>query len=191
MLGVFLDTETSGLDPFLHTPLELAFVVVDLFSGRELIAYQSLLQVSDEEWLARDLASLDVNGLTRKDLETGVARPQAAKEIEALFSGYQITNDRAFFICQNPSFDRPFFSKIVPPYRQEALRWPYHWLDLASMFWAKQAVFDQRTQEFKLSVSKDVIAQTLSIPPEARPHRAMNGVRHLLACYERLIGYPG
>ena len=28
MRGVFLDTETSGLDPFVHVPLELAFVIV-------------------------------------------------------------------------------------------------------------------------------------------------------------------
>ena len=190
MLGVFLDTETSGLDPFVHVPLELAFVIVDLLTGRELVAYETLFQTSDEAWLTRDLMSVKINGLTRKELDAGVSRSQAVKEIEALFSGCHISNDQAFFICQNPSFDRPFFSQIIPPYRQEALRWPYHWLDLASMYWALDVLKKQKESPFGLRVSKDTIAKSLGLEPEATPHRAMNGARHLLACYESLVGFP-
>ncbi len=190
MRGVFLDTETSGLDPFVHVPLELAFVIVDLLSGQELVAYETKFQVTDEAWLSQDLTSVAINGLTRKELDNGVTRSQAAKEIETLFSGYQVTNDQAFFICQNPSFDRPFFSQIIPAYRQEALRWPYHWLDLASMYWALKLVHQQKESPFGLHVSKNSIAQTLGLAPEQSPHRAMNGARHLLSCYERLIGFP-
>ena len=101
MLGVFLDTETSGLDPFVHVPLELAFVIVDLFSGRELAAYETLLQVDNEAWVSRDVNSVAINGLTREELDRGSTRSQAAKEIEGLFSDHHINNDRAFFICQN------------------------------------------------------------------------------------------
>ena len=190
MLGVFLDTETSGLDPFVHVPLELAFVIVDLFSGRELAAYETLLQVDNEAWVSRDVNSVAINGLTREELDRGSTRSQAAKEIEGLFSDHHINNDRAFFICQNPSFDRPFFSQIVPPYRQEALGWPYHWLDLASMYWALVMMKQQEGAPFGLKVSKNSIASSLGLPPEATPHRAMNGARHLLECYEHLVGFP-
>lgn len=191
MLGVFLDTETSGLDPFAHVPLELAFVIVDLVSGQELCSYDTLFQVSEEEWASRDLTSVAVNGLTREDLAKGIVPSRAMNEIEALFSNYQINNDRAFFICQNPSFDRPFFSKIIPSYRQEMLRFPYHWLDLASMFWAVQGVKKQMKEPFYVRVSKDTIAKALGLAPEETPHRAMNGVRHLLVCYKHLVGFPG
>ena len=190
MLGVFLDTETSGLDPFVHVPLELAFVIVDLVSGQELCAFETLFQVSEEAWAARDQTSVSVNGLTFEDVSKGILPSQAMPEIETLFSDYQINNDRAFFICQNPSFDRPFFSKIIPSYRQEMLRFPYHWLDLASMFWAIQGVKKQKREPFYIRVSKDTIAKALGLAPEATPHRAMNGVRHLLACYKHLVGFP-
>ncbi len=57
MFGVFLDTETSGLDPFVHVPLEIAFIIVNLCTGQELVSYETLLQVSDEAWLRRLMAS--------------------------------------------------------------------------------------------------------------------------------------
>jgi DNA polymerase-3 subunit epsilon/oligoribonuclease len=178
------------LDPFTHVPLELAFIIVDLVSGHEVASYETLLQVSEEAWSARDLTSVDINGLTRKELDKGVTRSQAGEKIESLFSTCQINNDRAFFICQNPSFDRPFFSQIIPPYRQEVFRWPYHWLDLASMYWASALVYKQTESPFGLRLSKNSIAQSLGLEPESTPHRAMNGARHLLACYERLVGFP-
>lgn len=191
MLGVFLDTETSGLDPFVHVPLEIAFLIVDLFSGRELVTFSRVFQVNDAAWERRDLKSIEINGLAQQDLKAGVTCSQAAQEIEVLFSKYSITNDRALFICQNPAFDRPFFTQIVPAYRQEELQWPYHWLDLASMYWALKAKDLQKTSPYGLPVSKNTIAKALGLPPESNPHRALNGARHLLACYERLVGFPG
>ena len=190
MLGIFLDTETTGLDPFVHVPLELGIAVVDLLSGKELAAYHTLLSVSDQEWAARDPKSIEINGHSWKELGSGVSRSEAATKIEMVFADLGLTNDRAVFICQNPSFDRPFFAQIVPQYRQEKLSWPYHWLDLASMYWALRVVQRQKTTPFHLVVSKDTIAKEMGLPPEERPHKAMNGVRHLKACYERLVGFP-
>jgi oligoribonuclease len=190
MLGVFVDTETSGLDPFLHVPIDLGVVVVDLSSGEEKASYETLLTVTDEEWHGKDPNSAAIHGLTFEQLATGVSRSAAAKAIEKLLVAAGVTNDKAFFICQNPSFDRPFFAKIIPQYRQEALQWPYHWLDLASMYWALVVTKGQHPVSQSISVSKDSIASALGLPPEKRPHRAINGVRHLISCYERLVGFP-
>jgi oligoribonuclease len=190
MIGVFLDTETSGLNPFKHVPLEIALCLVDLFSGKELASFQTFMKVSDEEWAASDPIALKINGLKKEDLLHGVKREEAASAIEEIFRHFDISRDRAYFICQNPSFDRPFFAQIIPPYRQESLRLPYHWLDLASMYWAQFLVKKQKQSEFFLSVSKDSIAQEFGIPPEKSPHRAMNGVLHLLECYRKLVGFP-
>jgi len=191
MLGVFLDIETSGLDPFLHDPLEIALIIVDLLHGKELGRYESVLQVTREEWTRRDPSSIEINKITLEELVKGKPREQVGREIEELLFHHSINNKRAFFICQNPSFDRPFFSKIIPQPRQQALDLPYHWLDLASMYFAERLIFEQRTQEFALGISKDAIAKSLSLAPEQRPHRAMNGVLHLLLCYTSLLGFPG
>jgi DNA polymerase-3 subunit epsilon/oligoribonuclease len=189
MLGVFLDTETSGLDPFVHVPLELGLSIVDLASGTVLGEFETLLRASDNEWAVHDPISIQINGLTKAQIDQGRPRADVAQEIEGLFSHHGIDNDRALFICQNPAFDRPFFSKIVPPYRQDVLHWPYHWLDLASMYWAIKLAGTDRVGSFGLNVSKDIIARELGISPEQRPHRAMNGVRHLIACYQGLVGW--
>ena len=40
------------------------------------------------------------------------------------------------------------------------------------------------------SFSKDSIAEYYGIEKEKKPHRAQNGVDHLLLCYETIIGFP-
>jgi len=189
MLGVFVDIETSGLDPFVHVPIDLGLVVVDLVTGQEKASYETLLSVTNEEWNAKDPTSASIHGISFEQLSCGIARGAAGEAIEKLLVSLGITNDTAFFICQNPSFDRPFFAKIVSQYRQEALHWPYHWLDLASMYWALVVTKGLHPVQHRFSVSKDAIASTLGLPPEKRPHRAINGVRHLISCYERLVGF--
>ncbi len=186
MLAVFLDTETSGLDPFLHVPLEIAFIIVDLCTGKELCSYERVLRISKKEWEERDPKSVLINGFTFEELQGGDSAENVSSEIEGIFSHFQITNERAFFICQNPSFDRPFFATIISTYRQEVLKMPYHWLDLASMYWALRASKEQ--SEFGIVISKDAIAYSLKLEAENRPHRAMNGTRHLFACYKELVG---
>jgi oligoribonuclease len=188
MLGVFLDSETSGLDPYIHTVLELAFVIVDLQSGRELLSWEAVLKPSLEDWERSDQKSLLIHGMSWEQLSSGIDLQEARLSIEEVCARFGIVQNRAVFICQNPSFDRPFFSKIIPPYRQEELHLPYHWLDLASMYWALILSKRQATT-LTISFSKDAIAKDCGLPPELHPHRAMNGVRHLLLCYEKLIGF--
>lgn len=190
MFGVFLDIETNGLDPFVHIPLEIALKIVNLKNGKLLAEYSSIIFSQEAEWVGFDSNSLLVNGFKKDELLKGKPRDIIQKEIKELFASYDITRGHAYFICQNPSFDRPFFGKMIPPYEQERLLWPYHWLDLASMYWALKLVQEQVIQEFGLNVSKDSIALRLGLDKETRPHRAMNGVNHLLACYTSLVSYP-
>jgi len=190
MLGVFLDIETNGLDPFVHIPLEIALKIVNLKNGVLLSEYSSIIFSQAEEWVGFDANSLLVNGFRKEELSQGRTKEEIQREIKELFALRDIRRGRAFFTCQNPSFDRAFFGRIIPPYEQEKLFWPYHWLDLASMFWALRLVTEQKSQEFDMNVSKDTIAMRLGLEKEARPHRAMNGVNHLLACYTNLVGFP-
>ena len=106
-----------------------------------------------------------------------------------------VVKDKAFFVCQNPSFDRPFFLQLISQERMKELNMPYHWLDLASMFWIKFfGSFTSCSPEEVYSLSKDSIAKYFGLDPEVRPHRALNGVNHLIECYNEVrkskIKYP-
>ena len=188
MLGVFLDTETNGLNPFKHKILEIAFKIIDIETGFCAAQYEAMIALSQAEWGLSDPDSLKVNGFSWDIAKKGRSLSQVAEEIKALFTKHRIVRGEAVFICQNPSFDRAFFHQFFSTEEQEELRFPYHWLDLASMFWAISIVEDQ--MPWITGYSKDKIAVAYHLPPEKQPHRAMNGVNHLLQCYEAVVGFP-
>jgi len=193
MLGIFLDQETTGLSPQKHRVLELAIRIIDLATGKEQGNYCAVIASSQEMWDSRDPMSILVNGFTLEEVLRGKPLEVVCREVIELMSRCGIRRGQSVFICQNPSFDRPFFSQIVDPYQQEKLFWPYHWLDLASMFWALEVKKCIRGQAFELNetaLSKDAIAKTFNLAPEAKPHRAMQGVDHLVLCYRHMVGFP-
>jgi DNA polymerase-3 subunit epsilon/oligoribonuclease len=188
LLGVFLDTETNGLNPFKHKILEIAFKILDIETGFCAAKYEAMIALSQAEWGLSDPDSLKVNGFSWDMAKNGRSLSQVAEEIGDLFVRHRIVRGEAVFICQNPSFDRAFFHQFFATEEQEELRFPYHWLDLASMFWAVSIVEGQ--MPWLKGYSKDKIAAAYHLPPEAQPHRAMNGVDHLLVCYEAVVGFP-
>ena len=195
MFGIFLDSETNGLNPKIHKILEIAYKIVDLSSGELKESYQAIVLQPEEMWAKSDPFSLKINGFTLDLLKKkGILEKKSAEEIIASFQKMHIDRKNAIFICQNPSFDRSFFSQLIDADLQEKLFWPYHWLDLASMFWALQMDKAQKNHKEKfpwdIGLSKDQIAAFYHLPKENLPHRAMNGVDHLLSCYQTLVGFP-
>ena len=192
VLGVFLDTETNGLNAFKHRVLEIAFRIVDLKTGELKEAYSTIIHQPDSVWKSSDPSSLKVNGFTHEKLIQGKRADIVATEITNILQRNQIRRGEAVFICQNPSFDRIFFSQLVDPDIQESLNWPYYWLDLASMYWAesiRKGKQDPKYYPWVTGFSKDRIAAVYHLPAEEHPHQAMNGVDHLLLCYEKVIGF--
>lgn len=188
MLAIFLDIETTGLDPTWHHPIDLAFKVIDMTTGEEKASFQSLIKQPHTAWSQRDPASMEINGYTWDMLQTGKELEQVRLDILTLFKQLDIQRGKAVFICQNPSFDRGFFTQIIDVYTQERLNWPYHWLDFASMYWA--LLSQRKDQPFPetLNLSKNEIARLHNLPPEEMPHRAVNGVSHLILCYKTVLG---
>ncbi len=193
MLGIFLDSETNGLNTQKHKIIDIAFAILDMETGEKKEQYESIIFQSFEDWQRSDLESLKVNGFTWEEVSYGKSRETVALEIESLFAKQGIKRGKAVFICQNPSFDRAFFAQIIDPDIQEKLLWPYHWLDLASMFWAesmKKATQSKGPLPWETGYSKDRIAKAHGLPPEEKPHRAINGMNHLILCYEKVVGFP-
>lgn len=193
VIGIFLDTETNGLNSQIHKIVEIAFSIVDLKTGERKEEYQSLIAQPIESWEKSDQESLSVNGFTWGEVSKGKTPRNVSQTIIDIFTRWGIRRKKAVFICQNPSFDRVFFSQLIDPDTQELLSWPYHWLDLASMYWAltmEKAKQHKGPLPWETGFSKDLIASQYKLPGEEKPHRAMNGVRHLLLCYEAVVGFP-
>lgn len=190
MRAIFLDIETSGLNSQIHHPLDIAFKVIDINTGKLITSYQSLIQLTPQQWLVRDPASMQINGYALEELATGKEAASVSEEIQEILNLIHIQRGNAVFLCQNPAFDRAFFNQMVDVYVQERLKWPYHWLDLASMFWTVQfADYRAKQKPFptELNVSKNAIARHYGLAEEMPPHRAMHGVDHLIACYEKVF----
>lgn len=193
MLGVFLDTETNGLNFYKHRVLEIAYKIIDLYTGKEVSSFETVLYQSIETWDMSDIQSLGVTGFSYDEIKHGKEETTVKKLILEDFHRCNIRRGKAVFICQNPSFDRVFFAQLVDPETQEAQLLPYHWLDLASMYWAPQmnrAKKDDAPYPWESGFSKDLIASIYKLLPEQTPHRAMNGVIHLISCYEAMVGFP-
>ena len=185
MRAIFLDTETGGLDHSKHPLLEIAFVIVDLTTHVTLESYSSLVKPTLEQWSKCDSAALRINGFRYHEFENEKDILTVSDEILSIFNRFNIHRKNAVFICQNPSFDRAFFAKLFHPDIQEAHKWPYHWLDLASMYWAIKLKNGEKPWDNGLS--KDKIALDLKLPCEKAPHRAMRGVEHLKLCFDKLF----
>lgn len=189
MKGIFLDTETNGLNFRRHRLIEIAYRIIDLSTGECLSHFSSLRKISHDEWKDSDPESLQVNGFTWEDVTRGVSSDEIAREIELDFKAQGIKRGGSVFICQNPSFDRVFFSSIIDVDVQEQNGWPYHWLDMASMFWSLQMQKGD-VLPWECGFTKDKIAKFLGLPSEDHPHRAMNGVDHLVEIYTQVVGFP-
>ena len=182
-----------GLTPQIHKIVEIAFKIVDLTDGSIKEEFQTLIAQPIEAWEKSDQESLRINGFTWEEISKGRTPRQASQSIIDIFTRWGIRRKKAVFICQNPSFDRVFFSQLIDSDTQELLSWPYHWLDLASMYWAltiNKAKQANGPLPWETGFSKDLIASHYKLPPEAKPHRAMNGVSHLLLCYQAVVGFP-
>jgi len=190
MLGIFLDQETTGLDSIKHSTIDLAFKIIDLKSNDLLIEYQRVVKQPKSVWDLRDENSVMVNGFNWDKVCTGREPSIVEQEIISIFTDVGIHRQNSVYICQNPGFDRAFYNKIVDIRKQEERKWPYHWLDLASMFWCMRI---KKSQEAGMSfpedmnLSKDDIAAYFGLPKEEKPHLAINGVNHLVLCYQTLF----
>lgn len=190
MYGIFLDIETTGLNPAVHAPIDIACKIVDLTKGKYEGQYQSIVAQPLEAWEKRDLASIEINRFTWEEVATGKLPEIVGQELRAWFETFPIQRGSAVFICQNPAFDRGFFNQLIDVYVQERLNWPYHWLDLASMFWAvfvRKTLSSSELLPESMSLSKNEIAKKYNIPEEQVPHRAIKGVDHLIACYQAVL----
>lgn len=184
---VFVDIETTGLDFDRYVAIDVALVVVDYFESRSQgilkDVYSCCITCDAKDWDLADKSALKVNGYTRENHVNSKQNYIVGKEIEEFLVKHNIVQGKAFFICQNPSFDRPFFLQLMCHDEMVSLNLPYHWLDLASMYFFHHL---SCTVPQMVDVSKNAIAKSLNTSIERNPHKALNGALHLMICFEKL-----
>lgn len=198
MKAVFVDIETTGLDFDRHVAIDIALIIVDLNDYTDVHEYTSCIRCDDSDWWYSDPKALEVNGYNSLN-HPKIAQDDwiVSEQIEDFLRRHEIVKGKAFFICQNPSFDRPFFLQLMCHEKMIEMDLPYHWLDLASMYWIKffgsfypipspYCIIPEMASE--ISLSKDSIAKHLGLSPEEKPHTAIRGARHLLDCYRAVCG---
>lgn len=190
MKAVFVDIETTGLDFDRHVAIDIGLIIVDLNDYSDMHEYTSCIRCDEADWWYSDPKALEVNGYSSLNHHK-IAQDDwiVSEQIEAFLKKHEIVKGKAFFICQNPSFDRPFFLQLMCHEKMIEMNLPYHWLDLASMYWMK--FFGSYHENsygigcgYDVSLSKDSIAKSLGLPPEEKPHKAIGGARHLFQCYK-------
>lgn len=192
MKGIFLDIETNGLDDYIHSPIEVCVSIYELHNMICITEYQTLIKCCEKSWLmASDPRALKINGITFEEVKDAKMHNEVCDDLSEMFLAHEIDKTNSVFICQNPSFDRGFFNQIMPIETQQELELPYHWLDLSSMYWGRMVdpskEYNGHVMEKTIPLSKDSIASYLGLPPENKPHRATNGVHHLIECYKALM----
>lgn len=122
MTLVFLDTETTGLDPFVHDVWEIAWSVdADPVIQSEILVHT--LKTADPE-------ALELNGYWKRFPKGARSRgPGVDLELRKLLEGVTI-------VGANPTFDAAFLQ-----HRWRAQPWHYRLIDISSM--AVQAFGDQ------------------------------------------------
>lgn len=119
----FVDTETTGLDPFLHDPWEIAVVLrVDGHDEEHVYRVEPDLTNADPEALRINRFHERTSDPTWKWDE----RETAARRLHALLDG-------AVLIGSNPSFDAEMIGNVLGRYFGQPRPWHYRSIDVVTL----------------------------------------------------------
>lgn len=167
---VFIDTETSGLDPFRHGILSIGAVAS---TGDEYYAEFSLPGDVEYEDSALKVNGFDAEDIYNEDMPT--AEDGALNFIKwlAQFSDVQLAG-------WNVSFDRMFLENHM--FVTSRPRINYHWLDVMSL----ASILTNKTF-LKLSDACDI----LGVEAEPEVHNALEGAKACHGVYSAIRGLDG
>jgi len=188
---VFLDIETTGLDPNNgHVILSIGVIVENTktLAKRAKAAYSEFyveILPTSVEWSAADPRALQTNGFTYEHLQkNGVSFGDAVASLAEFLVEHQATGTKVEVIGQKPGFDMGFLRR----YMGDAMSFigfpttdPIDTIDLYGILENRDMV------EILRSHSLRNLAIALGIVPEPNPHNALMGARTAKAVYERTI----
>jgi DNA polymerase III epsilon subunit-like protein len=166
---IWIDVETTGLDPELHEIIEIGWVVTTADgTDRERGGYA----VPFSGYVTSGAAA--VNGFDPTQERRVTRLDWALNDLGGAMKARR-------FAGQNPRFDEAFLRRA---FRRCEIRWPmmdHHLLDLAALAWP--IVLAGKTA----SVSLDALCDAVGVEREARPHSALAGALKAVEVYRALL----
>ena len=171
---IWIDTETTGLDPFKHGIVELGAII----DGRPVKHFNRICDPGD---VVYDPKALEVNGISLEEIKSRPSIEEMLREFD------QHVWDRAIIAGHNVAgFDIPFLKEA---YRRAGLKWRFHYHCVDPMVLANVlkhwGLLDTR------SLSLGGLAEHFGIDP-GNAHRALDDIKTtkaiMEAMHERISG---
>lgn len=178
---VYIDLETTGLNPGEHVVLSLAFIHEDQYGTTETL--DLVIKPTELEWSRAHPRALEVNGMTWEFLEEhGIPLNEARDEVYAFVVRKKIKTTRAIIIGQNPDFDVKFLKHFFP--NLQWLGFPYESVFDNIKYAKTLARYDLTFVPEGYSTHK--LSRSLGVLEEDQVHTALGGAKAVMRNYKAL-----
>lgn len=186
---VYVDTETTGLNPETRLPWEIAMIRSD---GRE-----CLIQITDVDLTYADPKALEFGRFYERHCTKGSGSVSTMPDRESLHLMNEVGaaglverfTRGCHLVGVNPAFDADVLGRMLTRYKLQST-WNYHLIDLVAMSagWLlgnpdSRSDMTPPWRSYRLSAWCDVAP-----PEEDEAHTAMGDARWAQRWYERLMG---
>lgn len=172
MTIIFVDVETTGLNTELHDIISIGAVLL----ADQTTTYAKDFSIWPSDVDAVSPQALAINGRSSESLVDSDLDCIGADALQPFVAWVKRQYRRPILAGWNVHFDARFLKKYLNPFP-----FGYMYLDVAALAIARY----QKVQ------SADKISSELGIPPEAKPHIALNGARHAVSIYNALTAKEG
>lgn len=186
--NIYLDTETSGLEPSTgHALLSLA-AIVELGSKppyTEVSEFSILVRPTEAQWQNASHEALKVNGLTWEKLQAeGRPLNEAIDEFGRWLVSIPGLSKSVDVVCQNPAFDMKFLRAAMGA-QLDMIGFPFkNTIDIRDLY---SILVNRRVMPYLKYRSGKNISQALGVEPEPDVHTAIEGARVVHRNYLKLI----
>jgi DNA polymerase III epsilon subunit-like protein len=177
---IVLDLETTGIDPRLHSIIEIG--AIDFSNPSNIFNGKCQIWSGAEV----DLQALEINGFTVEDIQD--KNIESHQELLSRFKNWAELIEDKTIAGQNVDFDIAF---LTESYKRFGLNFNLgkRKVDQHSIVFAHllRRNIKPPLKDGVSDLSSDIIMKYVGLPPEPRPHRALNGARYETESLSRLI----
>ncbi len=180
---IVVDIETSGLYPWKHSILSIG--AVDFLNPERKFYGECRLRKGAEI----DQKALKINGFTQDDIVKD--NKQSEKDLLQNFIGWVRQSENYIFGGHNiGEFDLAFINYTADRYNLDKF-WGHRCVDLHTVVYLLylRGIFNSENilKNKKSNIDSDCIMRLCGIPPEPKPHNALNGAKWETEAFSRFI----